>query len=456
MSIERTLVFSHFSFTLVPIAMKTFIKKALVAVLTFEARLILRKYQPYIIAVTGSVGKTSTKDAIFSVLSQSRFVRKSDKSLNSEFGVPLTIIGAKSGWNDPVAWLQVVIDGLSLIFLSHHYPRYLVLEVGADHPGDIKRIASWLKPNIAVITAIPDVPVHVEFFKSPKEVLTEKRALAEAVPMEGKIILDGDSPHTRGLLNDFRSRAMTYGTTDACDVFASHPEILVEDGMPAGMFFRINRGSTSVPTQMRGVLGRQQLTVAAAACAVALASEIDLLTAVESLKTHVPPPGRMRLIPGIKGSLIIDDTYNASPLAMHAALDTLKDIPVKATRAGGRKIAVLGDMLELGKYSGQEHKAVGEHVAKSAQALVTVGLRSRGIAEAARGAKMRADRIVEYGADQAAGAGLEVREMLKKGDIVLVKGSQSMRMERTVKELMADPSQAEAMLVRQDTEWLQR
>src|SRR3989338_6438454 len=146
------------------------IRFCVVLLLTAQARAVLRKYHPHIIAVTGSVGKTSTKDAIYTVLSSKFFVRKSEKSFNSDVGVPLTILGCKNAWNNPFLWAKNLLEGFALLILKNHYPKWLVLEVGADRPGDIRKLARWLKPDVVVITALPDVPVHVEFFDSPEDV----------------------------------------------------------------------------------------------------------------------------------------------------------------------------------------------------------------------------------------------------------------------------------------------
>ena len=133
--------------------MKSFLKKIIVSILESEARLILKKYNPFIIAITGSVGKTSAKDAIYTVLAGSvSRVRKSEKSFNSEIGVPLTILGCDNAWSNPFLWLKNILNGLELILLRSNYPNCLVLEVGADHPGDIQKITKWLKPDVAVIT----------------------------------------------------------------------------------------------------------------------------------------------------------------------------------------------------------------------------------------------------------------------------------------------------------------
>jgi UDP-N-acetylmuramoyl-tripeptide--D-alanyl-D-alanine ligase len=182
-----------------------------------------------------------------------------------------------------------------------------------------------------------------------------------------------------------------------------------------------------------------------------------------ALKNYEPPQGRMHLVRGVKDTLIIDDTYNSSPAAVMAALDALKMIGRAGQSAGippGRRIAVLGDMLELGRQSVDEHRKVGSYVAARASdggavdMLVTVGFRARDIAEAALDGGLAENAILQY--EDSAQAGEELAALLQSGDCVLVKGSQSMRMERAVKEMMAEPERAGELLVRQDEEWIKR
>jgi len=155
---------------------KTF-KKIIVLIITWQAKRIVKKYNPKIIAITGSVGKTSTKDAIFTVLSKFKTVRKSEKSFNSEIGLPLTILGSPNGWDDPFIWFENIIHGFHLILLKVKYPEYLVLEVGVGKPGDMKKnVVPWLKPDVVIITRFPDKPVHVEFFGSVEKIIEEKSA----------------------------------------------------------------------------------------------------------------------------------------------------------------------------------------------------------------------------------------------------------------------------------------
>lgn len=430
--------------------MKSLLKNIIVWILTWEARLVLKKYKPNIVAVTGNVGKTSAKDAIYTVLSNAYYVRKSEKSFNSELGVPLTILGCGSGWNNPALWFSNILEGLSLIFLKNHYPKWLVLEIGADRPDDIKKTARWLCPDIVVITRIGDVPVHIEFFQSVDDVVKEKTYLAAAVSKDGALILNGDDERVLAMKEKSRARVLTYGFDENVSMSASNHQVVYgANGIPEGVNFKVNYGSTSMPVQIKGTIGRQHAYAVLAALLVGVSREINLVSAVEWLREFETPPGRLKIVEGIRHTTILDDTYNSSPMATEAALAALKE--VKTT---GRKIAVLGDMLELGKHTIEEHRKAGEETAKICDVLYTVGMRAETIAESAQKAGMKMENIIRF--QDSRNAGMALKEILKDGDIVLVKGSQSMRMERVVREVMAHPEDSEKLLVRQDEAWLAR
>lgn len=433
------------------------VRSIAVFILTWEARMALARYKPRVVAITGSVGKTSTKDAIYAALSDERHVRKSEKSFNSEIGVPLTILGLENAWRDPVKWIWNVLYGLWIVVVWHEYPRLLIVEVGADRPGDIRTIARWLRPDIAVITGVSDVPVHVEFFASPEAIVREKRALAEYLRPGGKLVLNGDDERMKELRGAFRGVSFTYGLDPQNDFSATDIEIAYENAQPAGVHFRVHHkgvpgeAQASFPISITGALGAPRVYAALAALAVAEASGADLMAAAQALSLWRPTSGRLRIVKGLRGSLIIDDTYNSSPAAALAALDALKE--VKGVK---RKIAVLGDMLELGKYSTEAHKAVGVRAAECTDLLITVGFRARASAEAALDAGMPEQNIRQYDMNESARAGKELEIELREGDIVLIKGSQSIRMEKAVKEIMAEPERAEELLVRQDEQWKSR
>ena len=152
---------------------KRLVKPIIVAVLACAARAVISRYRPRVVMVTGSVGKTSTKDAVAAALSERFFVRKSEKSFNSEFGVPFTILGVGNPWANPIAWLSVIKKFFVLMLLPNHYPNLLVLEVGADKPGDLQRILRIARPDAVVVTHLPEIPVHVEAYSSPEAVREE-------------------------------------------------------------------------------------------------------------------------------------------------------------------------------------------------------------------------------------------------------------------------------------------
>lgn len=428
-----------------------FFKKIVVFILTWEARIALARHKPRVIAVTGSIGKTTTKDAIYAAISHKVRARKSLKSFNSELGVPLAILGLENAWSNPVLWLWNFAKGLYAALAPREYPEWLVLEVGADRPGDIRRVARWLRPDIAVFTGVPEVPAHVEYFSSPEEVLKEKRALAEYVRPGGHIVLNGDDERVRTIHADYRGMSITYGMESNDDYFSSHDEILYEQDEPAGMRFRANHSASSIPVTTYGALGRPRVYAALAAIAVAECIGIDSVSASQALTKWEAAPGRVRIIGGQKGALIIDDTYNSSPAAALASLDVLADI-----KTPGRKIAMLGDMLELGRYTKESHRSVGERAAQCADLLITVGFRSRATGEAAIDAGMPESNVREYELSESERAGEELLRELQPHDVVLVKGSQGMRMEKAVLALMAEPQRAEELLVRMDPVWRRR
>jgi len=227
-----------------------------------------------------------------------------------------------------------------------------------------------------------------------------------------------------------------------------------KESWPIGMQAQITSEGVSVPLQVVGAVGPHAFLPALAAAAVGAALHRPLADIAGALGRYDPPPGRMRLVRGVKGTLIIDDTYNASPAATEAALDTLSSILPSESDLLGRKIAVLGDMLELGRHSTQEHRKLGAHAAKSADLLLTIGFRARDIAQGALDAGMPDKNILQF--EDSGKAGAELQNLLREGDCVLVKGSQSMRTERVVEEIMAEPERAEHLLVRQDAEWKRR
>lgn len=424
------------------------IRQIILSILTLEAKLVLAKYKPEVIAITGNVGKTSTKDVIFEVVKSLNSARKSQKSYNSEIGIPLAILGRDTAWGSLIGWIANVVVGLRLVVFGSNYPKTLVLEAGADRPGDIEKIVKLLNPHIAVVTAVGEVPVHIEFFAGPAELAREKAKILEGLQSTDFAILNFDDLAVLKMRRETKSRVLTFGFGEGANVRATDYKIMYEhvgdSNRPQGITFKVNYNGSVVPIRIFETFGKPQVYAALAAVAVGVVKEINLVKISEALSGYRAPAGRMRMIPGIKQSWILDDSYNASPAATHAALDLLREFPAT------RKVAVLGDMLELGGYTELAHRAVGRQLL-GVDVLITVGFR----------AKFIVDEVRKYG--QAGGGVLEflnsedaaetLKKIIEPGDLVLIKGSQAMRMEKVVEAVMAHPDKAVEMLVRQEKEW---
>lgn len=432
--------------------MQNFFKKIVVGILTLEARVLLWRFSPKIIVVTGSVGKTSTKDAIYTAVASRFNTRKSEKSYNSEIGVPLTILGLPNAWESPFLWLLNILVGFLKSIFTFSYPEYLVLEVGADRPGDIRKLMKWLVPDMAVVTRFPAVPVHVEFYRDPMALYEEESFPVRVLKSGGILILNDDDEKVLALQNDFRGKAITYGLTPRAHIHALGDEVIYEKTsgrfVPRGIRFKAMFEKKEKQFQLFGALGIPHIYPILAGIASGIAAGVLFEEMSRAFEKHQPPLGRMRIIEGIKETTLIDDTYNSSPVAAEIALRTLGKVSAK------RRLAALGDMKELGKYSAEEHKRIGALAAEICDVLVTVGIEARLIAEGALDGGMDEKNIFQFEESREAGKFLET--ILKKGDVILLKGSQSIRLERAVEEIMLHPENKEKLLVRQEGGWQRR
>ena len=422
--------------------MKELLKSVAAFWLGLGAKAVIHRYRPHVVMITGSVGKTSTKDAVAEVLTTRFLVRKSEKSFNSEFGVPFTILGIDNPWSNPLAWLTVVKRLIGLLVLPNHYPNMLVLEVGADKPGDLAKILKIASPDAVVVTRLPDIPVHVEAYASPEAVQEEEFSPAYALRAAAPLIIPTGKPHLREMAERTPARIITYGEDRSATARITHVGYHKTDHRVVGMQAHISVCDTDGKIAINGSVGKVQVLPVAAAIATAHAFSIPLAEALVALEAYIPPPGRGRLFAGKNDTILIDDSYNASPVAVEEALETLCHFP-DATR----RIAILGDMLELGRYSVQEHERIGALALQKADLLITVGIRSRSM-EKTSGAT-----VVHF--DDSRTAADALPSLITSGDVVLIKGSQSIRMERIVEALLSDPSDKHK-LVRQNREWKAR
>jgi UDP-N-acetylmuramoyl-tripeptide--D-alanyl-D-alanine ligase len=433
--------------------MKKIFKQIVVLIITWQAKLILAKYHPKIIAIVGSVGKTSTKDAVFTVLSKFKTVRKSEKSFNSEIGLPLTILGSPNGWDDPFVWLENIIHGFCLILWKQQYPEYLILEIGVGKPGDIKKnVVPWFRSDIVIVTRFPDKPVHVEFFGSVEKIIEEKSAIIDTLKKDGILILNHDDEKVYSLHLKSTHKTISFGMHENSTYHSTYPTYLYKTQndikIPLGINFKLEYKGNTFPVMLPNVLGLHNVGQATSVIACASLLGCDLLDSIKALNEYVTPPGRLSLIEGINNSVIIDDTYNSSPIAMEVAIDVLKNIE------GKRKIAVLGDMLELGKFTEEEHHIVGEKIFGIVDILITVGPRAKSIAEGAIKKGFIQKNIYSFDSSKTVANFLE--GIVEKGDIILMKGSQGVRLERAVEAIMEHKELKKSLLCRQDKEWQNR
>jgi len=417
------------------------------------ARIYLWRFKPQIIGVTGNVGKTSTKEAIGLVLSKVKKVRIGGGNLNNEVGLPFNIISDASDeyYEKGGSLIFGIKSFFSAIFglLGSDYPEVLVLEYGADRPGDIKKLVNKYKPDISVVTAVGEIPVHIEYFSDPDAVAREKSKLVSVLKSTDYAILNHDDPVVYNMKEKTKAKVISYGFTEGATVMLSNFDFRLDsEENPLGVGFKIHYGANSfVPVTLYGMLGKSQALAVGAAAAVAIIYDMNLIEISQALVDYQGPKGRLKILKGIKNSTIIDDTYNAAPASTHLALDTLKEFSNK------RKIAVLGDMLELGKYTVQAHQEIGNLVGGNVDILVTVGLRAKFIADAAAN-QMDIKNIYSFVNSDL--AKIKVQELVGDGDLILVKGSQGMRMEKIVEEIMAEPLKKKELLVRQSKKWLSK
>lgn len=360
------------------------------------ARFWRRKLNVKVIGITGSVGKSTTKELIAQVLSRNYRTLKSPGNLNNEIGLPLTILR-----------------------LSEAHER-AILEMGFYVIGEITFLCEIALPQIGVVTNVGTV--HAERAGSQEAIAQGKSELVQALPPapQGLAILNIDDPYVRQMANKTQANVFFYGLDPQADLWAD--EILSQglDGISFRVHYRNEILHLRVP-----LLGRHSVHTALRAIAVGLNDNLTWQEIIEGLQS-TPIQLRLAVVRTEQGALLLDDSYNAAPESTLAALNLLADLD-------GRKIAVLGDMLELGIYEAQGHELVGRRAAEVADWLITVGERGKLIAAAARRAGMRKENIQEFM------DALEVIPLLQKelreGDIVLVKGSHGMYMDRIVSAL---------------------
>ena len=360
------------------------------------ARFWRRRLDVVVIGITGSVGKSTTKELVAEVLNQRYKTLKSPGNLNNEIGLPLT-----------------------LLQLSEQHER-AILEMGFYVPGEIKFLCDLALPQVGIVTNISTV--HAERAGTIEDIARGKAELVQALPPEpdGLAILNFDDPKVREMADQSKSRIFYYGMSSNAHLWADQVEGLGLDGIRFRLHYQNEVLHLRVP-----LIGRHSVHTALRAAAVGLTEGLswqEIVSGLQSSKVQL----RLVAVRAKSGAIILDDTYNASPESTLAALNLLDDLE-------GRKIAVLGDMLELGRYERQGHTLVGVRAAEVASELVTVGERAKWIASSAAIAGLAPNMIREFDTSQQSIDFL--KKHLTSKDVVLVKGSRGMQMELIVSAL---------------------
>lgn len=375
---------------------------------------VLHSYNPEVVAVTGSVGKTSTKEAIATVLSAHLPTFRSAGNQNDLFGLPLAL-----GRLSPEQ-------------------RLAVLEMACDRFGEIAALAAMAPPQVTVVTNVR--AAHLEYLGSLEAIAREKGDLVEALPPTGWAVLNADDARVLALAGRTPAQVRTFGRQPAADV---QFEVVKIDW--TGTEIDLRAGDEELRLRL-SLLGWPAGYIAAAAAAVGQLYGLGLDEVAAALSRMPPLPGRLRPLRGVQEIHLLDDSYSAVPTSVLAALDTLEALPA------GRRVAVLGDLPGLGPLEEEGLRQVGERAAQVVDRLVTYGDRPAQIAERARTQGL-GDVQVTFTLEDAYG---HARRGLSPGDAVLVKGGPNAQLERVVERLLADPAEAQELLVRQTPAWHER
>ncbi len=416
--------------------MKSIFRFIITQILILKARQYLRKYRPQIIGITGSIGKTSAKEAIFKILDKRFKVHRSKKGFNTEIGLSLAILQEEeSGFTSIKAWFKIL---KRILFAPKKKFEKLILELGADKPGDIKKLIKIAPPHIAVVTKIAPVHLNDGQFKDIEEIAKEKSVIIKFLTTSGTAILNYDDPFISKM--ETKGAVLSYGTG---------PDVMLRAGNVTStakhisfeVFYQDQSAKFKVP-----ILGKFQIYILLPAIAIAVKLGIRLSECAKALETFTLPPSRMSPIEGVNNSMIIDSSYNASPASVRKALELLEELKA------GRKIAAMGTMNETGDATYDVHLDVGARIAKLADILIAVGPEANTLKQGAIQEGMDEKDIFTFFNSE--DAGYFLKEKIQAKDIILVKGSQNrVRMERLVKVIMAHPEKASQMLCRQGEVW---
>lgn len=419
--------------------MKNLFRSFVVTLLSLFAKVKIFRSHPILIGITGSVGKTSTKDAVVAVLRAKYTVKAPEGGYNSDIGVPMMILNQRSKQDsNPITWLRILLGGF-VDMLKREHMDVLVVEMGVDKPGDMKPLTWLINPTIAVLTSINNNHVAAGQFSGEEDILREKSRIAAKQSGKDIFITNNDNTWIAGLKHT-NSKRIRYGEGSTNEYVTSAVR-----GDINGIDFHVHGEGVDDDFHVP-ILGTYHVSVLVPAIIIGLKNGIAVADIQRVLANFQMPKGRMRLLEGVNGSKIIDSSYNASPVAVSQALKLVDDLMAP------RKILCLGQMNELGTRSEAAHREVGRLAAQVGDLFILVGKDTQFIQEELLKNGIPEGQIKYFIDSQQAGQFL--RPLLQEGDLVFAKGSQNaVRLERMIKEIMLQPERAAELLARQGPEW---
>lgn len=396
-------------------------------ILSLIAKKIIKKYKPFIIAITGSVGKTSTKEAIFHLLKKEKNIIKSEGNLNTEIGAMLVFLKIKEPGKNTIEWFKIIIKGLNLILKKDkNYPEFIVMEMAADKPGDIDYLTRNIIPDIGVVTGIGDLPVHIEFYKDINEVIKEKSIITKRTKKKGLVILNGDDNNVLRMREGIETSIITYGFNDGSDFIIKDFNVISSKGRIEESNYSIKFKNKEYRVNLSNIFDKGSIYSLSVAMIIGDYLGIYLNDLIDYSKNFNQIKARMNQIKGMKGSYIIDSSYNSSPTSFDLALEVIKSI------SSERKIGIIGDMLELGEYTEKAHIEAGTKAGRIFDLVFVIGKNKEYFKKGLIN-NISEEKILLF--DKVEDCFSKIKNIIKKEDLILVKGSRGIKLEKVIEEI---------------------
>ena len=435
--------------------MKNLLRKFVINIIAYQAKLVCKLEKPFIIGITGSVGKTSTRQAIYLLLTKANKhnVIQAKKSYNGEIGLPLTILQKDSGFSNPIEWIKVIATSSGKIFFSllssFHLKKgvkFIVAEYGIDHIGEMDKQLNVIIPDVALITKI--APVHTQNLLNLDVISQEKGKIFTSLSSGSSAIVNLDDPYINKIAPHIKAKKITYGKQRKGISIGYSNFNETEKGISFTLHdnIRENKYIVRIP-----VLGKHHVYIILPAIAIGSLFNIPPKKIAEIFKEYKTPKGRLRILKGINNSLIIDGSYNASPLTMNS---TIKTVCIFKNRC---RILFLGDMRELGKQEKDEHKKLAKLIVEYSDYVVLIGPLTAQYTKPEL-LKLGYNKNHIFSSLSSEEGGKFINKLilrLKKKAVVVCKGSQNaIRLEKGIKMFLSKQEEPEKVLVRQEKQWL--